>query len=225
MIEEALRPGARSTGRCQSRSEASIIRWFGTPARRSRPRDAERVGFVLYGRAVAASRDPAFYTEPPEGLAVADTLDGRFDMICLHVALLSRRLIAGTRVAGASDAGAVLAQAVFDAMFTDMDQCLREGGVGDPGVPRRVRAMWEAYHGRARAYGGALDDADRAALSAAMLRNIWRGRDGAGPQAERLAAWAMRQDAALAAQPETELTAGRPRFLAAGDIRRGAGER
>ncbi len=169
---------------------------------------------------MAASRDPAFYTEPPEGLAVADTLDGRFDMICLHVALLSRRLLAG-----APNAAPVLAQAVFDAMFTDMDQCLREGGVGDPGVPRRVRAMWEAYHGRARAYGGALGDADGAALSAALLRNIWRGRDGAGPQADRLAAWAMRQDAALAAQPQTELTAGRVRFLPPGDTRRGAGER
>ncbi len=174
---------------------------------------------------MAASRDPAFYIEPPEGLAVADTLDGRFDMICLHVALLSRRLIAGGRGAGGSAPGPALAQAVFDAMFTDMDACLREGGVGDPGVPRRVRAMWEAYHGRARAYDLALDAADHAVLSAALLRNIWRGRDAARPQADRLAAWAMRQDAALAAQAQTELAAGQARFLPPGDIRQGAEER
>ena len=174
---------------------------------------------MLYGQAVAASRDAAFYTEPPEGFAVADTLDGRFDMICLHVALLSRRLIAGARGAGAAAPGRVLAQAVFDAMFTDMDSCLREGGVGDPGVPRRVRAMWEAYHGRARAYDGALDAADGAALSAALSRNIWRGRETAGSQADRLAAWAMRQDAALAEQAETELAAGQVSFLSPGAAR------
>ena len=173
---------------------------------------------------MAASRDPAFYTEPPEGLAVADTLDGRFDMICLHVALLSRRLIAGRRGAGASSPGPVLAQALFDAMFTDMDSCLREGGVGDPGVPRRVRAMWEAYHGRARAYDRALDAADDAALSAALLRNIWRGRDAARWQADRLAAWARRQDASLSGQAETELAVGRVRFLPLDDTRRPVGE-
>ena len=172
---------------------------------------------MLYGQAVAAARDPVFYGELPEGLAVADTLDGRFDMICLHVALLSRRL-------GASIPGRALAQAVFDAMFTDMDACLREGGVGDPGVPRRVRAMWEGYHGRARAYGEALDGAGAGVLSAALLRNIWRGREAAGPQADRLAGWATRQDAALAAQAESELAAGRVRFLALAEVAGPAGE-
>ncbi len=204
------RPGAVNLA-----PEASIARWFGFAARRSPSGAYERLGFLLYEQAVAASRDPAFYREPPEGLAVDDTLDGRFDMICLHVALLSRRLLAGS--------GGTLAQAVFDAMFIDMDACLREGGVGDPGVPRRVRAMWEAYHGRARAYGRALDDADAAALSAALLRNIWRGREGATPQADRLAAWALRQDEALARQATRELAAGRVRFLAADEARPGAG--
>ncbi len=160
----------------------------------------ERIGFTLYRQAVDAARDPVFYTE----LAVADTLDGRFDMICLHVALLTRRLVDQ----------AALAQAVFDAMFNDMDGCLRESGVGDLGVPRRVRAMWEAFNGRAQVYGRALDDGDASTLSDGLRRNIWRGRKDAAIHAERLARWAMRQDASLAAQPDADLANGTVRFLA-----------
>src|ERR1700712_1922437 len=119
-------------------------------------------------------------------------------MICLHVALLTRRL-SGRKL---------LAQAVFDAMFNDMDGCLREAGVGDLGVPRRVRAMWEAFNGRARAYGQALDHDDAAALSIVLLRNIWRGRDDATSHAALLAGWVRRQAAALAAQPEVALASG-----------------
>ncbi len=191
--------------------EAEIVRLFGFGARDA----TRRTGFTLYGQAVAAARDPWFYTE----LAVADTLDGRFDLICLHVALLIRRL------AGTPD----LAQAVFDAMFTDMDASLRENGVGDLGVPRRVKAMWEGYNGRAQAYGQALDRQDAAALSAALLRNLWRGRGDARAQADILAGWTLRQDAALAAQPDAALAAGRVRFTAAPeDVRPGwpgAGQR
>ncbi len=165
---------------------------------RSRARALERVGFVLYGQAVAAARRPVFYLE----FAVADTLDGRFDMICLHVALLIHRL-AGN---------APLAQAVFDAMFSDMDDCLREGGVGDLGVPRRVKAMWEAYHGRAVAYGRALAARDAEELAAALWRNLWRGQGDTGPQAAQLADWALDQHDRLAVQPDSALAAGQACF-------------
>lgn len=179
--------------------EAEIVRRFGFGRRHA----LTRTGFTLYARAVTAARDPSFYTE----LAVADTLDGHFDMICLHVALLTRRLAREP----------ALAQAVFDAMFTDMDGCLREGGVGDLGVPRRVTAMWEGYNGRATAYGRALDGGDEAALSMALLRNIWRGRDDASRQADMLAGWTIRQEASLAAQPDAALVAGTVRFTAVPD--------
>lgn len=145
-----------------------------------------------------ASRSPVAYRE----LAVEDTLDGRFDMICLHVALLTRRLSNRPR----------LARAVLGVMFSDLDGCLREAGVSDMGVPRRVRVMAEAYHGRAAAYSAALRSGDVGRLEAALLRNLWRGRDGLGPQARLLAAWAMRQDAALASQPDQDLERGRAWF-------------
>ena len=161
----------------------------------------ERVGFELYGAAVAAARAPLFY----EVLGVPDTLDGRFDLVGVHVALLIRAL---RRLPAP---GPVLAQAVFDAMFSDMDVNLREMGVGDLSVGKRVRAMWEAFHGRAAAYEAALDAGDRPGLAAALERNVWRGAAPEGAAA-RLADIMVAQDAALCARPLAELRAGQALF-------------
>ena len=81
----------------------------------------ERPAYQLYGCAVAAARAPFFY----EALGVPDTVDGRFDLVSLHVYLVVRRLTA------LPAPGPALSQAVFDAMFEDMDVNLREMGVGD----------------------------------------------------------------------------------------------
>lgn len=160
----------------------------------------ERAGFALYGHAVAAARAPFFY----EALKVPDTLDGRFDLVGVHAFLAIRRL-------GRSGATAPFAQPVFDAMFSDMDITLREIGVGDMSIGKRVRAMWEAFHGRARSYGLALDAGDGAALTAALSRNVWRAEaaDGAG----RLARIATAQEAHLAGQDDAALREGRMGFL------------
>ncbi|MBK1662357.1 ubiquinol-cytochrome C chaperone family protein, partial [Paracraurococcus ruber] len=131
----------------------------------------ERAGFELYGAAVAAARDPWFYG----ALGVPDRLDGRFDLIGLHVALLIQRIRTDP-----DPRGAPLAQAVFDAMFADMDINLREMGVSDLTVGKRVRNMWEAFHGRAQAYEAAIAAADRDAMAAALQRNVWRTEDPPG---------------------------------------------
>ena len=91
---------------------------------------------------------PWFY----RALGVPDTLDGRFDLVALHAFLLIHRL------QDAPDPGPALAQAVFDAMFSDMDNNLREIGVSDLSVGKRMRAMWEAFHGRAKVYATAIRD-------------------------------------------------------------------
>ena len=161
----------------------------------------ERIGFELYNMAVAAARKPMFYEE----LGVPDTLDGRFDLVGVHVALLIRTL---RRLPAP---GPALAQAVFDAMFSDMDIILRELGVSDLAVGKRVRAMWEAFHGRASAYEAALDAADTAALAEALARNVWRGEAPPGAAA-RLADIVVARDAALRAQPLADLQAGRASF-------------
>ncbi len=163
----------------------------------------ERAGFALYGAAVAAARQPDFFA----GLGVPDTLDGRFDLVSLHVALLIRRLRRD-----ADPAGPKLAQAVFDAMFADMDVNLREMGVGDLVVGKRVKRMWEAFHGRAAAYEAALDAADAAALAEALSRNIWRGETVPHGAAEALADHAMAISALLAPQPIEALKRGEARF-------------
>jgi cytochrome b pre-mRNA-processing protein 3 len=162
----------------------------------------ERTGYVLYGQAVAAARDAALYSE----LGVPDTLDGRFDMVGLYTSLVIRRL------RGMAEPGPAVAQALFDAMFSDMDINLREMGVGDLSVGRKVREMWEAFHGRAFSYEAALAAADAPALADALARNVWRGDAPEGAPA-RLAALVIAQDAALATQDLPALTAGKARFL------------
>ncbi len=164
----------------------------------------ERPGFSLYTAAVSAARDPLYF----ERLGVPDTLDGRFDVVGLFAAMLIQRL------QSLPPPGKELAQAVFDAMFADMDFNLREMGVSDIAVGKRMRDMWEAFHGRALAYDAPLRDGDLAALEAALARNVWRGSAPAG-MAPLLAMAALAQHGALAAQALADFAAGRVRFLSA----------
>jgi len=166
----------------------------------------ERSGFLLYGSAVAAARDPLYFT----ALEVADTLDGRFDLVGLFAVLLIRRLRLLPKP------GPALAQSVFDAMFADMDINLRELGVGDMVIGKRVRVMWEAFHGRAIAYEAPLASGDAAALAQALARNVWRGAAPAGV-AERLAAASLRQDSHLAQIGLDQLRRGQVTFLPAAE--------
>src|ERR1700753_598204 len=156
----------------------------------------ERAAFQLYSAAVAAAREPYLYAT----LGVPDTLDGRFDAIGVYVYLTIRRLTA------APEPGPTLAQAVFDAMFLDMDINLREMGVGDMSVGKRNRAMWEAFHGRSAAYAAAWDDPK--ALAAALARNLWRGGEPPAGAALALVHLAHAQAACLAGQGIEPLSRG-----------------
>jgi cytochrome b pre-mRNA-processing protein 3 len=162
----------------------------------------ERAGFTLYGSAVQAARASGFYAV----LGVPDTLDGRFDLVGLHAFLLIRRL------GKEPQPGPELGQAVFDAMFSDMDMNLRELGVGDMSVGKRVKAMWEAFNGRSLAYEAALSAGDADALATALALIVWRGAAPDG-MAARLAAIVVAQDAHLAQQTLEALASGRVNFL------------
>jgi len=148
---------------------------------------------ALYAALVAQARQPEFYAD----LGVPDTVDGRFDMIMLHLSLLLRRL---------RDDGEGLAQAVLDTTFDDMDRNLREMGAGDLGVGRRVKAMARAYFGRFEAYDGALEAGDADALADALARNVKPA--GGLAAARRLAGYAVRAEVALAGQAFEALAAG-----------------
>jgi cytochrome b pre-mRNA-processing protein 3 len=146
---------------------------------------------ALYGAAVARAREPVFYAD----LGVPDTLEGRFEMISIHVFLVLHRL---KQEAGAGELGGPLGQALFDLMFADMDRNLRELGAGDLGVGRRVKTMAAAFYGRIRAYDGGLE-AGEDVLADAIRRNVF---NSAGTEA---AAKTLAQDMAVSAARLAEL--------------------
>jgi cytochrome b pre-mRNA-processing protein 3 len=146
---------------------------------------------AIYGMIVTQAREPAFYRE----LGVPDTVDGRFDLLVLHLWMVLRRL-------KPLEGGAGLAQALFDRFCEDMDANLREMGVGDLTVPKRMQAFGEAFYGRAAAYDQALT-AGREALAQSLCKNILNGRDI--ENARRLALCAEAAIAVLAGTDEAAL--------------------
>lgn len=162
---------------------------FSLRHRRERRETIER----LYGAIVAQARLPIFYAN----LAVPDTIEGRFDLVVLHVYLLFRRL------AGEDKEARAIGQGIFDWFVEDMDGSLREMGTGDLSVPKRMQAMGEAFYGRATTYDNALRATDDTALAAALLRNVYGGGAAAKDAALKLAHYVRSAVAALAAQ-ETE---------------------
>lgn len=117
----------------------------------------------LYGAIVAQARQPHFYLQH----GVPDTVQGRFDMVLLHVFLFTHRL------KGESEADRMLGQKLFDLFMRDMDSSLRELGIGDLSVPKKMKTMVSAFYGRTKVYDEAIAAGDRGLLAAALSRNIW----------------------------------------------------
>lgn len=159
---------------------------------------------ALYVAIVAQARQPEFYAR----LGVPDSVDGRFEMLVLHCYLVLRRLRA------AQPESQALAQTLFDTLIYDMDQSIRESGVGDLKVGPRLRQMAEAFYGRIKAYDAGLAEAEGAALEAALRRNLY-GTAAEAPEAgpAAMAAYLRRQDAALAEQETAALLRGEVVFL------------
>ena len=153
---------------------------------------------VIYGMIVTQVREPLFY----RALAVPDTVNGRFDLLVLHLWLVLRRL---KTVAG----GVGLAQALFDHFCNDMDDNLREMGVGDLTVPKKMQAFGEAFYGRTAAYDLALTEGHEA-LAQALCKNILNGEHI--EKAGRLAAYAEAAIAALTALDDATLLSGSAKF-------------
>ena len=155
----------------------------------------------LYWRIVEQARQPDFYRH----VGVPDSLDGRFELVILHVFMVLRRLkLAGTETAD-------LGQHLFDILFQDMDQCLREIGVGDTGVKVRIKRMVQGFYGRVQAYDTALP-ASAGELEAALRRNVYGTVDAEGGDVAAMAAYVRRESEALAAQEPADLLAGRVAF-------------
>jgi cytochrome b pre-mRNA-processing protein 3 len=153
-----------------------------------RPRAADQTGEALYGLVAAQARRPEFYTR----LGVADRIDARFELYTLHVLLLVLRL----RAEG--EAGAEIGQALFDAYVSSLDNVLRELGVGDVAVGKKMRKLGEALYGRMTAYEGPLRTGDETIMAEALGRNVY---EDAGIDAAPLARYALACRDRLAHQP------------------------
>ena len=152
-----------------------------------RRRQREELVDALYAKAVAQARSPVFYAERE----VPDTVDGRFDLLVLHVFLLLHRLGSeGKRMRSVT-------QGLFDLMFADMDRSLREMGVSDMRIGKKVKEMAKAFYGRIDAYEPALGDA--AKLQEALARNLYRGVETRPDSLALMAHYIQSQVAGLAA--------------------------
>ena len=165
------------------------------------PRDTDTIS-ALYGMIVAQARLPCFYLD----YSVADTVNGRFDLIVLHLALVIERLTPDAGLRG-------LGQGLFDRFCQDMDHNLREMGVGDIKVPKEMQRMGEAFYGRAQAYQAALSAADAGqALVETVTRNIYGGSPASPAAAGRLATYIRTAVRDLKEQDPASLAAGTLRF-------------
>lgn len=152
-------------------------------------------GQILYEKLVESARQEKFYRD----WGVPDTIDGRFDMIVLHLFLVQDRL------KQEGEAYAALQQNLTDTFFKDMDRSLREMGVGDLSVGKKVRKMAEACYGRLQAYAGAVNDG-ATGLQAALARNIMPEDDAA--EAAELARWTLAARDMLILQPAEKIATG-----------------
>jgi cytochrome b pre-mRNA-processing protein 3 len=146
---------------------------------------------AIYGMIVTQARQPSFYRD----LGVPDTVNGRFDLLVLHLWMVLRRF-------QSADGAANLSQALFDHFCDDMDANLREMGVGDLTVPKRMQAFGEAFYGRAAAYDLALTSGQEP-LAQALCKNILNG-EGI-EKARRLATYAEVAIASLTGLDEAAL--------------------
>lgn len=122
----------------------------------------DRVVAALHEAVVAGARRPALFSR----LGVPDTPFGRIEAVMLHAFLVVRRLRALPPPAPE------LAQDLVDRMFVDFERALRQIGIGDLSVPKKMKALGGDWLGRIEAYAAPFDRGDDQALAAALARNV-----------------------------------------------------
>ena len=163
-----------------------------------RTRPEKHAAKAIYDGILTSSRQAKLFTDH----GVPDTIEGRVEAVMLHTALVIRQL----QASGDEQAKAV-SQEVFDAMFDDFDSAMRELGVGDSGVGKKIRFLAEGFYGRAQAYDDAISAEDAEALATALARNLL-GASDITDEARALAAYAVRCAESLGAQGTEALSGG-----------------
>jgi cytochrome b pre-mRNA-processing protein 3 len=159
-----------------------------------------------YDALTSAARTPFFYSD----LDVPDTVMGRFEMLSIVMILFFRR------TAGSQVSGQELAQEIVDAFFQDIDHSIRELGIGDKSVPKRMKKLAGMFYGRLETYAAALEARDGDMLAEALRRNIYPQRQDA-PDMRRLGEWMIAAEAGLKAIPEDEISRGQVVLLSPGE--------
>ncbi|MDJ0895712.1 MAG: ubiquinol-cytochrome C chaperone family protein [Alphaproteobacteria bacterium] len=164
----------------------------------------------LYAATVRQARSPGFF----EALGVPDTLDGRFDVLSVHIHAVLRRLKEiGAGASSTADRRRIsrFAQRIHDHMMADMENNLRQLGTGDLAVGKRVKEMASALYGSMEAYDEGLDG-DEASLHGALARNLYRLGDPSSAQSAAMASYVRALHDALARQDGSNLLEGRVVF-------------
>ena len=156
---------------------------------------------TAYERVVEQARKPVFFA----AYGVPDTLNGRFELICLHAFLYLHRLKADW------PHSSEVSQAFFDAMFADLDRALREMGTGDLSVGKQVKRMARGFYGRIRAYQEGVERED-SALASALERNLFGTVRGSAPRISAMAEYVRVTVRELARQHLPELIRGQVLF-------------
>jgi cytochrome b pre-mRNA-processing protein 3 len=151
-----------------------------------------------YAALTAVARSPVFY----ERFDMPDTVMGRFEMLSLVMILFFRRTRSSER------SGQEIAQEIVDAFFQDLDYSIRELGIGDNSVPKRMKKFAGMFYGRLESYAAAMDAHDRETLATALRRNIYPRQDGGVPSMEALADWMIDAERRLAEVSEADIATG-----------------
>jgi cytochrome b pre-mRNA-processing protein 3 len=150
----------------------------------------------LFNAVSERSRHPEFYLE----WGLPDTLESRFECLSLHIILVLRRLEA------LGSEGKALGQELVDRYFAALDGAVRQIGIGDTSVGKKVKAFAKQFYGRASAYSDALvSDASSDSLSIALARNLLGSGSEASAQSDRWARYVHAYEAVLAERPYAAL--------------------
>jgi len=170
----------------------------------TRRKETRKKAEKLYQLIVERTRTPVFY----EVFEVPDTVEGRFELLSLHAFLILQRL------KQEGEGAAELSQATFDVMFENVDLNLREVGIGDIGLARRIKKMAEGFYGRVEAYEQAVEAEDSKALKAALERNLYGKPDTSEGSLEAISGYVMGCSQKLSVLPIEKMLSGEEVYAA-----------
>lgn len=171
----------------------------------SKKKKIDNAANELFLKVISHTRIPLFY----ENFGVEDNLDGRFDLMSVHMALIIDVLDNNNQLNDAI----IVRRRLQEIMFDNLDLTLREIGVGDLGVGKKIKTMAEAFYGRMTTYQECFKTHDTDQMSMALKRNLYRGRDMNEAIVVNMTSYVYGQYKYLSSQPSEDVIAGNVDFM------------